>query len=82
LNPFEVLLFASARDLSGCGSLRIDLNEGATVAQLSVALAQRYPVLAALLTKCRIAVNHEFAEGERILQLGDELAVIPPVSGG
>ena len=75
---FHVLLFAAARDAAGCESVTVELPEGSRVADLADAL----PQLAALLPKCRIAVNHEFAEGEHVLKAGDEIAVIPPVSGG
>ena len=41
------------------------------------------PALAGLLAKSALAVNHDFAEDERVLlATGDEVAVIPPVSGG
>jgi molybdopterin converting factor subunit 1 len=82
LNPFDILLFASARDLAGCDSLRLELPAGSTVADLASSLVARLPALATLLPKCRIAVNHEFANPGQVLNLGDELAVIPPVSGG
>jgi MoaE-MoaD fusion protein len=74
----EVLMFAAARDLAGACSVRVTLPAGAHVADLAAAL----PQLAGLWEKCRIAVNHEFADGERMLGEGDEVAVIPPVSGG
>jgi len=77
-----VLLFAAARDLAGAGSLAIDLPLGATIADLRAALAQRTPALASLLAKSALAVNHDFAADDRILQPTDEVAVIPPVSGG
>lgn len=77
-----VLLFAAARDLVGAGSFAIDLPPGATLADLRAALARRAPALAGLLAKSALAVNHDFAEEDRILQPTDEVAVIPPVSGG
>jgi molybdopterin converting factor subunit 1 len=77
-----VLLFAAARDLAGADSLAIDLAPGATIADLRAEVARRVPALAGLLAKSALAVNHDFAAEDRILQPTDEVAVIPPVSGG
>ena len=45
-------------------------------------LARRVPALAGLLAKSALAVNHDFADDAQVLQPTDEVAVIPPVSGG
>jgi molybdopterin converting factor subunit 1 len=78
----RVLLFAAARDLAGTDSASVDLPANATVAELRAGLARRFPALAALLNRSAIAVNHDFADDTRALSPGDEVAVIPPVSGG
>jgi len=77
-----VMLFAAARELAGAESVLIGLPSGSTVAQLRTELARRFPALAALLGRSALAVNHDYAEDDRILWPTDELAVIPPVSGG
>jgi len=77
-----VLLFAAARDLAGADSVMVELPPGSTIAELRSNLARRIPAISGLLTKSAIAVNHDFAEDDRVLQPNDELAVIPPVSGG
>jgi molybdopterin converting factor subunit 1 len=77
-----VKLFAAARELAGAESVMIELPVGATVADLRAQLAHRAPALAGLLAKSAIAVNHDFTVNERVLQSTDEIAVIPPVSGG
>jgi molybdopterin converting factor subunit 1 len=82
LIAFEVLLFAAAREAAGVDKVRVELLGGVRVAELVSELSTSLPALATLLPKCRIAVNHEFAEGEQMLHPGDEIAVIPPVSGG
>lgn len=79
---FTVLLFAAARDLAGADSASVELSPGATVAELRAELARRFPALAALLGRSAIAVNHDFAEDGRVLSSDDEVAIIPPVSGG
>jgi molybdopterin converting factor subunit 1 len=77
-----VLLFAAARDLAGADTVTVKLPAGATIADLRAELSLRFPALAGLLAKSALAVNHDFAEEDRILMPADEIAVIPPVSGG
>ena len=77
-----VHLFARARDLAGAGVMSVDLPAGATVADLRRTLTERVPALAALLERSAVAVNHDFAGDAKVIAPGDEIAVIPPVSGG
>jgi len=77
-----VHLFAAARDLAGTATVVLDLPQGATVAELRQELLHQLPALATLLPRCLIAVNHEFAPDALSLKPQDEIAVIPPVSGG
>jgi molybdopterin converting factor subunit 1 len=77
-----VHLFARARDLAGSGTVAVETAPAATVADVRRALAERFPALAGLLERSAIAVNHDFADDSRSLAAGDEVAVIPPVSGG
>jgi molybdopterin synthase catalytic subunit len=77
-----VYLFAGARDLAGSDALAVDLPAGATVAQLLAELRQRVPALAGLLSRSAVAVNHDFAPAQQVLSASDEVAIIPPVSGG
>lgn len=58
------------------------LPEGATITAAATALATREPRLADLLTRTRVAVGAEFATPETSLHDGDELAFLPPMSGG
>ncbi len=77
-----VLLFAAARDLAAADRVAVELPPGATVAYVRARLAERVPALAALLARSAVAVNHDFAGDAHVIAAGDELAVIPPVSGG
>lgn len=77
-----VRLFARAADLAGAGAIPVELPPAATVADLRAALAARVPALAALLARSAVAVNHDFADDTRALAATDEVAVLPPVSGG
>jgi molybdopterin synthase catalytic subunit len=73
----RVRLFAVLRERAGAGSMELELPEGASVAQaleLVAGLTDGVPVV--------MAVNREYAEPSTILRADDELALIPPVSGG
>jgi molybdopterin synthase catalytic subunit len=73
----NVRLFAALRESAGCDSLELELEEGATVADAIAALA---PIAGRM--PFRIAVNREYADSADAIAAGDELAAIPPVSGG
>ena len=78
-----VRLFARARDLAGgADSLSLRPPLPATVGELRARLASECPALAPLLERSAVAVNQEFAEDSQELHAGDEVALIPPVSGG
>ena len=79
---FVVHLFAAARELAGADRVSVKLALPATVADLRAALVRDFPALASLLAKSAIAINHDFADDDHALAPGDEIAVIPPVSGG
>jgi molybdopterin converting factor small subunit len=75
-----VRLFAAARDAARTG--RDDLP-GSTVGEVLEAASDRYgPAFTAVLGTCRIWVNGEPAVDDDPVAPGDELAVLPPVSGG
>jgi len=78
----RVRLFAIHRERVGNHQLFVHLVDQATVADLVAQLTQQYPELAALSSAARYAVNREYAPTTRILQDGDEVALIPPVAGG
>ena len=75
-----VHLFSRARELAQANT--VDVPPVATVAALRAELASRFPTLRELLAVSRIAVNHDFADDSMLLNDSDEVAVIPPVSGG
>jgi molybdopterin converting factor subunit 1 len=74
--------FASLRERVRCSEMDWDLPEGATVDDLWEALCARYLQLAALRASVTFAVNREYVKGGHTLSSGDEVALIPPVSGG
>lgn len=77
-----VKLFAAIRDHAATDSVAVELPHQATVADLRRELCSRFPHISQLLTRSAIAVNHDFAQESDVLQQADEVAVIPPVSGG
>lgn len=70
-------LFAMLRERAGADSVEVELTEGATVGDL---LAELDGVVGAM--PVRAAVNREYSREEQALAAGDEVALIPPVSGG
>ncbi|HMO56381.1 MAG TPA: molybdopterin converting factor subunit 1 [Roseiflexaceae bacterium] len=77
-----VLYFAGHREITGQSSEVLEIPLGATLADLWQILIERYPRLAAYHTRLLYAVNQEFAVLDQLLHDGDEVAFIPPVSGG
>ena len=78
----KVLFFASCRDAVGHRSCDWEIEEGYRVADLQRELVAAYPQLAAVQQVLSIAVNAEYAGHHTALKAGDEVALIPPVSGG
>ena len=74
--------FAGHRDIVGRTEERVELGESATVGVLWDLLVERYPRLGGYSGKLLYAVNQEFSTLETELRDGDEVALIPPVSGG
>jgi molybdopterin synthase catalytic subunit len=76
----RVLFFGVLKDLLSSGGEALTVPEGTTVSQLLERLRARggHPVWSAL----AVAVNQEYASGTAVLSEGDEVALLPPVSGG
>jgi molybdopterin synthase catalytic subunit len=79
----SVRLFAILRERAGQDRIALELDPGSTVDDALAALA-REPGLAEPLDRMAVAmaVNRDYASGDTELHAGDELALIPPVSGG
>jgi molybdopterin synthase catalytic subunit len=75
-------LFALQRELAGTREVGLDLPDGADVEAAWSALVERHPVLAPGRPSMRFARNGEYADPDAHLTDGDEVAMIPPVSGG
>ena len=77
----RILAFGAARDIVGQSVSIHEIPEHATAAALLGELKQQYPKLAQL-TSLTVAVNGTYATSETIVRETDEVALIPPVSGG
>ncbi|MGZ3873766.1 MAG: MoaD/ThiS family protein [Mucilaginibacter sp.] len=77
----KILAFGIAKDIFGSTSVNLDLANDATVYNLQYLLEQQYPRLKQL-ASYMVAVNNEYALPGDSLHERDEIAIIPPVSGG
>ena len=77
-----VRLFAGYRQAAGTASVPLELAEGATVGGLAEQVVRLYPAIGTDPSKLVVAVNQEYADHDLSLKDGDEVALIPPVSGG
>ena len=77
----NLLLFGITRDIVGQSKLTHEVPDAATVPQLIESLKQRYPAFQDL-DSMMVAVNNEYGQPNQLLHEDDEIALIPPVSGG
>ena len=77
-----VRFFALARDRAGVDQVQLEVPVIATVDSVSKAIGEKYPSVAPMLPKVAFAINQSYVTADVLLKDGDELAVIPPVSGG
>ncbi len=78
----RVLFFAAARELAGCTEAELDAPAGCSASGALDLLLARYPLLAPLRPSLQVAVNQRYAAPDTQLSENDELALIPPISGG
>ena len=78
----DVRMFGPARDCVGGESVQVAVTLPAAVSDLVAALAATNDALAELLPCCAIAVGDELVARDFVVSPGDEVAVLPPVSGG
>jgi molybdopterin synthase sulfur carrier subunit len=77
----KVLAFGIAKDILGGSTLTIEMQEQPTADGLKKHLCGLYPDFEHL-ASLSIAVNAEYADGDQLINAGDEVVIIPPVSGG
>jgi MoaE-MoaD fusion protein len=84
-STFTLLLFAGLRDAAGADSVAVNLafgGESVALAKVLEACAEQHPKLAKWLPHIKVAVNCEYSQGDVPVKPSDEIALLPPVSGG
>ena len=78
----RVVYLGMLREIAGCERESVELGDASTVGELYAQLQQRIPKLQDFRSAIALAVNYEYSEGNTALKDNDEVALIPPVSGG
>ena len=78
----RVLFFAQLKDMTGCDSVELAPAAPLDAEQLWAELLKQFPKLAAHRANVRVARNWEYAAPDARFTSNDEVALIPPVSGG
>lgn len=81
-NKIKVRLFANLRELVGERELALTVPTGVTVSYLNNEILKRYPQLKSFSNKFVTSVNCKVTTGDTIITSSDEIALLPPVSGG
>jgi molybdopterin converting factor small subunit len=82
VSDFQIRLFAAAKQTLQSESVIVHLAPPHTLNRLQLQLACEFPAIATLVHQSRFAVNATYAAPEDLIQPSDEVALIPPVSGG
>ena len=78
----QIKFFAIYRDKAGISSTELDFPEGSNVKIVTKEILRLYPKISMKPEDLVVAVNQEYVKHDHLLQEADELALIPPVSGG
>ena len=78
----HVQIFATLALQLDCKELLVELGPQPTVSDLLDQIADRHPDIAELLQRTAVAVNMNYVKPNHLLKQGDQVALIPPVSGG
>jgi molybdopterin converting factor subunit 1 len=78
----KVLFFAQSREAAGCEEYAFEMKEPVTEPEFWATLVEAFPKLDALQKTARLARRETYLERGELIQPTDEIAVIPPVSGG
>lgn len=79
-----MLFFARGRELAGVSHIEVKLQDAADTKQLLKYVLNKYPKLSEIIASTVLSLNQEYLDQDQLVPLkqGDEVAIIPPVSGG
>lgn len=77
-----VRFFATYRDVAGKPQIEMEMDDGASLGDLLERLYGTYPTLKKWSESIVCSVNRKYADDDKVLEPGDEVALLPPVSGG
>ncbi len=78
----SIKLFASLKQAMNSNEIKIDIDNEITISQMKKIIFETFPNLKKLNIPFLVAVNHKFAKDSSVIKSKDEVALIPPVSGG
>jgi molybdopterin converting factor subunit 1 len=78
----SILYFATVKDATGIGMESIDLSNDTSIREMLSKISIIYPKLNHILNNIQIAVNYRIVDLNTVLKEGDEVALLPPISGG
>src|SRR5579864_4971660 len=78
----KVLLFGQLKDITGLHEESLELPPGATLSAVMTHYTNLYPKIQGLSAAIACSINQEYAQGSSVLKEGDEVGLLPPVSGG
>lgn len=78
----KILYFAFIKDITGVRADTMKLPNGSTIHHLLTNILDIYPQINNLLKSIKVSVNYKVVDTNTILKDGDEVALLPPISGG
>jgi molybdopterin converting factor subunit 1 len=78
----SILYFATVKDATGIRMESIDLSDDTTIREMLSKISIIYPKLKHILNNIQISVNYRIVDFNTVLKDGDEVALLPPISGG
>lgn len=82
MSSITVLFLGPAKDFVGTARSELSMPDGGSILELRERLVSMHPRLSTTIEAMRFAINGVFARDAEIVRVGDEVAIIPPVSGG
>ena len=78
----QIRCFAGLKEVTGAEVISVAVDPPVTVGKIRRQMTQDFPQLSPLLDRCLFAVNEDYAAEESVVEYHDQIACIPPVSGG